>query len=74
MFHCCLGSRLSVECHETLDAIAQQRIAEAKGDAQSQLIRAGAAAEASDLRATSLMPELLQAHTLEKWDGNTCPT
>jgi regulator of protease activity HflC (stomatin/prohibitin superfamily) len=50
-------------------AEAQQKIAEADGEAKSVAIRAVAKAEANRILTQSLSPELLQYEALQKWDG-----
>lgn len=50
-------------------AEALKKVAEAKGDAESVLLRAQAQAAANKELAASITPELVQYKALEKWDG-----
>lgn len=50
-------------------AMAQKKIEEAKGDAESTKLRSIAQAEANKILSQSLTPALVQYRMIEKWDG-----
>lgn len=50
-------------------AMAQKKIEEAKGDAESIKLRSIAQAEANKILSQSLTPPLVQYKMIEKWDG-----
>ena len=53
-----------------VEAEAKQKIAEAEGKAQSILVEAKAQAEANQIIAASITPDLVRYKMLEKWSGN----
>lgn len=53
-----------------VEAEAKQKIAEAEGKAQSILVEAKAQAEANQVIAASITPELVRYKMLEKWSGD----